>query len=122
VNLRLAAGPAFCQLSGEDGTIGAFLGQGGDGCISVTSNVAPKMCSELHAAWRERDIDTFARLRDRLMPLHGALFCEPSPAPAKYGASLLGKCDAAVRLPLAPLSEAGQTKVRDAMRHCGLIN
>ena len=119
---RLTAGKDFCQLSGEDATVAAFLAQGGVGCISVTSNVAPRLCSELHAAWRDKDFATFDALRDRLMPLHDAMFCEPSPAPAKYGASLLGKCDATVRLPIAPLSESGQAAVRDAMAHCGLIN
>ncbi|MCG8544010.1 MAG: 4-hydroxy-tetrahydrodipicolinate synthase, partial [Alphaproteobacteria bacterium] len=119
---RLTAGKDFCQLSGEDATVAAFLAQGGVGCISVTSNVAPKMCSELHAAWQERDLDTFDQLRDRLMPLHDAMFCEPSPAGAKYGASLLGKCSPNVRAPMTPLSEAGQAQVRDAMVHCGLIN
>ncbi len=119
---RLAAGKDFCQLSGEDGTVAAFLAQGGVGCISVTSNVAPKMCAELHAAWQERDMDTFETLRDRLMPLHVAMFCEPSPAGAKYGAHLLGKCEPDVRLPMVGLTDSGKAKVRDAMRHCGLIN
>lgn len=119
---RLTAGTDFCQLSGEDITVAAFLAQGGEGCISVTSNVAPKLCAEMHAAWRDRDYETFNRIRDRLAPLHDAMFCEPSPAPAKYGASLLGKCAPDVRLPLVKLTEAGQGKVRDAMIHCGLIN
>lgn len=119
---RLTAGKDFCQLSGEDITVAAFLAQGGEGCISVTSNVAPKLCSEMHAAWREHDFDTFNRIRDRLAPLHDALFCEPSPAPAKFGASLLGKCDPDVRLPLTNLTETGQAQVRDAMVHCGLVN
>ena len=119
---RLAAGKDFCQLSGEDGTVAAFLAQGGEGCISVTSNVAPKMCAELHAAWQERDFDTFETLRDRLMPLHDAMFCEPSPAGAKYGAHLLGKCEPDVRLPMVGLTDKGKETVRNAMRHCGLIN
>ncbi len=119
---RVTAGKDFCQLSGEDATVAAFLAQGGVGCISVTSNVAPKLCSELHTAWQEKDFDTFDTLRDRLMPLHDAMFCEPSPAPAKYGASLLGKCDAKVRLPITPLTPDGEATVRDAMVHCGLIN
>ncbi len=119
---RLTAGKDFCQLSGEDATVAAFLAQGGVGCISVTSNVAPKLCSELHVAWQEKDFDTFDTLRDRLLPLHDAMFCEPSPAPAKYGASLLGKCDPKVRLPITPLTPDGEATVRDAMVHCGLIN
>ncbi len=119
---RVTAGKDFCQLSGEDATVAAFLAQGGVGCISVTSNVAPKLCSDLHAAWQEKDMDTFDTLRDRLMPLHDAMFCEPSPAPAKYGASLLGKCDPKVRLPITALTPDGEAAVRDAMVHCGLIN
>ena len=119
---RLMIKKPFVQLSGEDGTIGAFLGQGGEGCISVTSNVAPKMCAELHEAWQQRDLDNFERLRDRLMPLHQALFCETSPAPVKYAAHLLGKSSPFCRLPLAPLSEGGRAKVRAAMVSAGLLN
>jgi len=119
---RLTAGKDFCQLSGEDATVAAFLAQGGEGCISVSSNVAPKLCSELHAAWQRKDFDTFDEIRDRLLPLHDAMFCEPSPGPAKYGASLLGKCAPTVRLPVTEISAKAQTQVRDAMVHCGLIN
>ena len=122
VDHRMGISKEFCQLSGEDVTVAAFLAQGGEGCISVTSNVAPKLCAELHAAWREHDFDTFNKIRDRLTPLHDAMFCEPSPAPAKFGASLLGKSSPDVRLPLVNLTAAGQARVRDAMVHCGLIN
>jgi len=122
LNSRLASAEGFIQLSGEDATIGAFLGQGGDGCISVTSNVAPKLCSELHEAWQARDLDTFEERRDRLAPLHDALFCETSPAPVKYAAKLLGKSAAECRLPIAPLSDQGQETVRGAMVKVGLIN
>jgi 4-hydroxy-tetrahydrodipicolinate synthase len=119
---RVAIGGDFCQLSGEDATIGAFLGQGGHGCISVTSNIAPRLCSDLHKAWQARDFDRFAGIRDSLMPLHGALFCESSPGPVKYGASLLGKCSSETRLPLAPISEASRLRVEEAMRTVGLVN
>ena len=119
---RLACEDGFVQLSGEDATIGAFLGQGGDGCISVSSNVAPKLCSEMHEAWQSRDMDGFAERRDRLAPLHDALFCETSPAPVKYAAHLLGKSAPECRLPIAPLSEQGQGTVRGAMVKVGLIN
>ncbi len=122
LNSRLECEEGFVQLSGEDATIGAFLGQGGDGCISVTSNVAPKLCSEMHEAWQARDLDGFAERRDRLAPLHDALFCETSPAPVKYAAHLLGKSDPKCRLPIAPLSEQGQETVRKAMVKVGLIN
>ena len=120
--MRIAAGPEFCQLSGEDATIAAFLNQGGVGCISVTSNIAPKLCSELHEAWQHRDLDGFGSIRDRLMPLHQAMFCEASPGPVKYAAHLLGKCQSHTRLPLAPISEASKETVRAAMVHTGLIN
>ncbi|MEM1401461.1 MAG: 4-hydroxy-tetrahydrodipicolinate synthase, partial [Pseudomonadota bacterium] len=96
---RLALGEEFCQLSGEDATVTAFLAQGGHGCISVTANVAPKLCSDLHKAWRTGDLDTFSDIRDMLMPLHRALFIESSPAPTKYAASLLGLCAPTVRAP-----------------------
>jgi len=119
---RTTIGPDFCQLSGEDATIGAFLGQGGHGCISVTSNVAPRLCAQMHKAWQARDHDRFAEIRDRLMPLHAALFCESSPGPVKYAASLLGKCSAETRLPLAPIAEASRARVDAAMRSVGLLN
>ncbi|UCH73148.1 MAG: 4-hydroxy-tetrahydrodipicolinate synthase [Rhodospirillales bacterium] len=119
---RFAIGADFCQLSGEDATIGAFLGQGGHGCISVTSNVAPRLCSQMHKAWRERDLDRFAEIRDRLTPLHAALFSETSPGPVKYAASLLGKCTSETRLPLAPIAEASRVRVDEAMRSVGLLN
>jgi 4-hydroxy-tetrahydrodipicolinate synthase len=118
---RVAIGPKFCQLSGEDATIGAFLGQGGHGCISVTANIAPKLCSRLHVAWQKRDLNTFAKIRDLLMPLHDALFCETSPAPVKFGASLLGKSSPDVRLPLVSATANAQARVRKAMEHAGLI-
>lgn len=118
---RLAIGEEFCQLSGEDATIAAFLGQGGNGCISVTSNVAPKLCKQLHDAWQARDLTTFGELRDRLMPLHDAMFCETSPAPAKYACHLLGKCENVLRLPMVPASEAARAQVRQAMQSLGLL-
>lgn len=118
---RIEIGPEFCQLSGEDATIVAFLAQGGMGCISVTSNVAPRLCSELHAAWRARDFAKVEELRDRLMPLHGSLFVETSPAPIKYAVSLLGRCTNEVRLPLVPVTEATQNLVRDAMTTVGIL-
>jgi 4-hydroxy-tetrahydrodipicolinate synthase len=118
---RLAIGPEFYQLSGEDATITAFLAQGGVGCISVTSNVAPKLCAEMHAAWQKGDLETCFAIRDRLMPLHDAMFCEPNPGPAKYGASLLGLMTADMRLPMVPLSEAAKKKMEAAMAHAGIL-
>jgi len=119
---RIAIGDEFLQISGEDATIAAFLAQGGHGCISVTSNVAPKECADLHNAWQEGNMERFNTLRDLLMPLHEAIFCEPSPAPAKYGVHLLRKLSYDVRLPLTPLTKPGQAKMRDAMVRVGVIN
>ena len=119
---RLAAGADFCQLSGEDVTQLGFLAQGGDGCISVTANLAPKDMSEMHRAWRDRDVDAAQRINERLMPLHSGLFCETSPGPVKYGASLLGKCLPDTRLPLCEIAEGSKRRVEDAMRSAGLLN
>ena len=98
----------------------AFLAAGGNGCISVTANIAPKLCADMHRAWREGRIADAIAIQDQLVPLHDAMFCEPSPAPAKYGASLLGHCTPEVRLPLVELTDAGRVKVKDAMQACGL--
>jgi 4-hydroxy-tetrahydrodipicolinate synthase len=122
IRTRLAVGKDFCQLSGEDGTAVPFLAAGGQGCISVTANVAPALCAEMQRAWRRRDLATVMTLQDKLMPLHGALFCESNPGPVKYAASLLGRSSAETRLPLAPLSEASKETVRRAMTAVGLIN
>lgn len=122
IRTRLLVGPQFCQLSGEDGTLLPFLGAGGHGCISVTANVAPAPCAELHRAWRAGDIATATKLHDRLMALHQALFCETSPSPVKYAASLLGKCAPDVRLPLVGISEGSRETVRQAMIHAGILN
>ena len=119
---RAAINGDFAQLSGEDATVVPFLAQGGHGCISVTSNVAPRLCAELHAAWKRRDLDTVTELNDRLMPLHQALFIESNPGPVKYAAKLLGHCDDEVRLPLVRIQPATQEKVRSAMVHAGLLN
>ncbi|MBI1207079.1 MAG: 4-hydroxy-tetrahydrodipicolinate synthase [Azospirillum sp.] len=118
---RLEIGADFCQLSGEDATVTAFLAQGGVGCISVTANIAPADCAALHNAWRSHDLATVWRLRDHLMPLHSCLFVETSPAPVKYAASLLGLCRPDVRLPLVPVTEPTKVLVRDAMAKTGLL-
>ncbi|MEM7072223.1 MAG: 4-hydroxy-tetrahydrodipicolinate synthase [Pseudomonadota bacterium] len=118
---RLALGPDFIQLSGNDSTAVAHLAQGGSGCISVLANLAPALSASLHAAWRAGDMQEVVRLRDQLAPLHEAMTCEPSPAPVKYGLSLLGHMEAQCRLPIAPLSKAGQAIVRNAMEQVGLI-
>lgn len=118
---RLEIGPDFCLLSGEDATIAAFLAQGGHGCISVTSNVAPALCAQLHTAWRAGDMTNFTAVRDRLMPLHQALFVETSPGPVKHALSLLGKCAPTTRLPLVPVAESTKVAVEAAMRRVGVL-
>lgn len=119
---RLMTGERFIQLSGEDATALGFNAHGGVGCISVTANVAPRLCSEFQAATLRGDFAAAIRIQDRLMPLHSALFVETSPAPVKYAASLLGLCEPDVRLPLIQPSERTREIVRDAMRHAGLLN
>lgn len=112
----------FCQLSGEDATIVPFLAGGGVGCISVTANIAPRLCSELHVAWQSRDLDTVMDLQARLMPLHQAMFCEASPGPVKYAAELLGKCNAETRLPLCEIADSSKAQVKSALQSAGLLN
>jgi 4-hydroxy-tetrahydrodipicolinate synthase len=109
-------------LSGEDATAVAYLAQGGDGCISVTANVAPRLCSEMHQAWQRGDVKTVREINERLIPLHDALFAETSPAPVKYAVSLLGRCTAEVRQPLWTIMPETQQKVQQAMRGAGLLN
>jgi 4-hydroxy-tetrahydrodipicolinate synthase len=119
---RAAMGTDFNQLSGEDITALGFNAHGGHGCISVTSNVAPRLCSEFQAACLKGDYATALKLQDKLAPLHQNLFVETSPAPVKYALSLLGKCANEVRLPMVPASQKAQAAVREAMVHAGLIN
>jgi len=119
---RAALGPDFNQLSGEDATALGFMAHGGHGCISVTSNVAPRLCAEFQAACLKGDFATALALQDKLAPLHVNLFIETSPAPVKYALSLLGKCANVLRLPMVPASDKAQAAVRAAMVHAGLIN
>jgi 4-hydroxy-tetrahydrodipicolinate synthase len=118
---RVEIGPDFIQLSGEDATATGFLAQGGVGCISVTANVAPRLCAEMHNAWNRGDMVEMARIRDLLMPLHHAMFVETSPAPVKYAAHLLGLCRPELRLPLVETTPATQEMVRAALVHTGLL-
>lgn len=118
---RVAIGPKFAILSGDDGVALATLAQSGDGCISVTANIAPKLCADMHKAWRKGDFAAARKLNELLIPLHEALFCETSPAPLKFAASLLGIASAEVRLPMVHASEAAQKRVRAAMEHVGLL-
>ena len=111
----------FIQLSGEDGTALAYLAAGGHGCISVTANIAPKLLSRMHNAWRQGDINTAQEINKKLMPLHDALFCETSPGPVKYAASLLGICSSDARLPIVEIEEDSKLKVKNALKQTGMI-
>ncbi len=119
---RAAIGPDFAMLSGEDVTAVAFMAQGGDGCISVTANVAPRACADMHAAWRRGETAAAMSINERLLRLHDALFCETSPAPVKFACSLLGKSTPEVRLPLVAATPQAQETVRAAMRSSGVLN
>jgi 4-hydroxy-tetrahydrodipicolinate synthase len=118
--LRELVGDDFCQLSGDDATIAAFMAQGGHGCISVVANIAPDLSANLHNAWHKGDFKTVWKMRDLLAPLSRDLFCETSPAPIKYAASLLGLCDNELRLPMVQASPQAREKVENAMKHAGL--
>ncbi len=119
---RAALGPEFTQLSGEDATALGFMAHGGHGCISVTSNVAPRLCAEFQSACLRGDYATALKLQDKLMPLHQNLFIETNPSPVKYALSVLGKCADTVRLPIVTLSDQSKVAVRGAMVHAGLVN
>jgi 4-hydroxy-tetrahydrodipicolinate synthase len=118
---RITCGKDFIQLSGEDGTALGFNAHGGVGCISVTANVAPKLCAEFQAATLAGDYAKALDYQDRLMPLHEAIFLEPGLVGAKYGLSLLGLCSEEVRLPLVGLTDGTKARVKSAMQHAGLI-
>jgi 4-hydroxy-tetrahydrodipicolinate synthase len=122
LHTKAACGEDFCQLSGEDHTALAYLASGGVGCISVTANVAPRLCADMHIAWQEGRLKDAMAIQDRLLPLHDALFSETSPGPVKYAASLLGKTSEKCRLPLAPCMPATRDRVRAAMTSAGLLN
>lgn len=122
IGVRRAAGEEFNQLSGDDGTILSFRAAGGHGCISVTSNVVPDLCAEMHRAWEEGRVTDAIAQQDRLTPLHDALFVETSPGPVKYALARLGLCTPTLRLPLSePLPET-KKQIDDALRGLGLIS
>ncbi len=118
---RATCGRDFIQLSGEDATALGFNAHGGVGCISVTANVAPRLCAEFQAATLAGDYAKALDYQDRLMPLHEAIFIEPGLAGAKYGLSLLGRCSEEVRLPLLTLTDGTKARIKSAMRHAGII-
>jgi 4-hydroxy-tetrahydrodipicolinate synthase len=119
---RQAMGEGFNQLSGEDASALGFNAHGGHGCISVTSNVAPRLCAAFQDACLKGDYEGALKLQDKLMPLHTALFLETNPAPAKFALSLLGKCAETVRLPMVLVADKTRAEVRAAMVCAGLIN
>ena len=114
-------GNDFTQLSGEDATALPYLAAGGHGCISVTANIAPKLLSEMHAAWWAGDIKTAQTIHQKLLPLHNAMFCEASPGPVKYAASLLGICAAETRLPLCEIADSSKAQVKAGLVSAGLL-
>ncbi len=119
---RITCGNDFIQLSGEDASALGYNAHGGHGCISVSANIAPKLCSEFQEATLAGDYAKALELQDRLMPLHTAIFVEPGLVGAKYGLSLLGKCTEEVRSPLTGLLPETKAQIKDAMRHAGLIS
>lgn len=121
VERQTISGNDFCWLSGEDATAVAYNLSGGQGCISVSANVAPKLCAEMQQATLDGDWAKAVAIQDRLIPLHEAMFAEPSPAGAKYAVSLLGKCSAQCRLPVVELSDATKQRIETVMRSLELI-
>jgi 4-hydroxy-tetrahydrodipicolinate synthase len=119
--IRVALGDEFIQLSGEDATVAAYLAQGGHGCISVTANVAPRICADLHINWQQKNWKGFEKARDALLLLHKYLFAETNPSPAKYCLSRLGKCSEETRLPLVPVTPATRAKLDEAMEFAGIF-
>ena len=119
---RISCGEDFIQVSGEDATAHGFNAQGGMGCISVTANVAPALCSELQNACLKGDYAEALQIQDRLMPLHYAVFTEPGLVGVKFAMSELGLCDFEVRLPLTPLTDETKDLVRAALHHACLTN
>jgi 4-hydroxy-tetrahydrodipicolinate synthase len=118
---RAAMGPDFVQLSGEDATALAFMAHGGHGCISVVSNIAPRLCAEFQNACLRGDFKAALALQDRLMPLHDAMFCETNPGPVKYAASRLGLCAPDMRLPMVPLTDGARRCVDEALDKAGIV-
>jgi 4-hydroxy-tetrahydrodipicolinate synthase len=119
---RLTCGKDFIQLSGEDASALGFNAHGGVGCISVTSNVAPRLCAEFQEATLNGDKERALDLQDRLMPLHKAIFLEPGVSGAKYALSRLGKVENVLRSPLMTIEESTAERIDAAMKHAGLIN
>ncbi|MBP9693501.1 MAG: 4-hydroxy-tetrahydrodipicolinate synthase [Alphaproteobacteria bacterium] len=118
---RQALGNDFKVLTGDDPVAGAYFAHGGDGCVSVASNLVPELCVQFYKAWKEADIATFTKIRDQLAPLSDILFCETSPGPVKYAASLMGLCRDDVRLPLVTTTEESKEAIQDVMKKLHLL-
>ncbi len=118
---KTVIGENFNQLTGDDATTLAFMTYGGHGSISVTSNIAPKLCSQFMQLCLSKDFAGAAKINDKLMPLHHALFVESSPGPVKYAASKLGLCGEEIRLPLTLISDETKVLVDKALKHASLI-
>ncbi|WCK80075.1 4-hydroxy-tetrahydrodipicolinate synthase [Agrobacterium fabrum] len=119
---RIACGKDFNLLTGEDGTALGYMAHGGHGCISVTANVAPRLCAEFQAACLSRDFARALDLQDRLMPLHRAIFLETNPAGPKYALKRLGRMQGSLRLPLVTVSAPVQREIDEAMNHAGILS
>ena len=119
---RAELGPDFLQLSGEDMTALGVMAHGGRGCISVTSNVAPRLCADMQEACLAGDFAKALTIQDRLIPLHAALFVEPNPAGPKCALAELGRISNEVRIPMLPATESARATIRGAMQHAGLLN
>jgi 4-hydroxy-tetrahydrodipicolinate synthase len=121
VKTRVAVGPKFTQVTGDDPFLLPYLAQGGHGVISVTGNIAPKLVSDIYNSFKKGDLQTAAALNDRLQPVHDVMFCETNPGPVKYAASLLGLCGEKLRLPLWEVSAANKQKIQSVLEAAGLL-
>lgn len=119
---RLEVGHDYIQLTGDDLSCIGHFASGGVGCISVTANVAPRLCADIYDALQANDFAKARSIQEKLIRLHAAMFLEPSPGPAKYALSLLGRCEEDVRLPILPPSDEAKQVIKDAMIFAGLIN
>lgn len=120
ISVATEIGTDFIQFSGEDATAIPFLAAGGHGCISVTSNIAPRLCAAQHKAWADGDIAGAIKIQNQLMPVHDAMFCESSPGPVKHAAEILGICSSELRLPLCEISNASKQTVAAALKQAGI--
>ena len=109
----------FSYLSGDDGTCLGYVAHGGHGCVSVTANAVPRLCADMFVALQEGDLPRARSVHDKLMPLHAALFVEPSPAGVKYAMSKLGLCTNELRMPLSPVTESARVAIDHALAHAG---